>query len=86
MVFDTRSSPGLQKNKAFATLVTKNHKIAEFSNENLTKVEEVENSIRQVSSSSEEINSSITKVEAEADKTLDQVNGGRNTVMELMRS
>ena len=58
------------------------HKIAEFSNENLTKVEEVENGIRQVSSSSEEINSSITKVEAEADKTLDQVNDGRNTVME----
>ena len=28
------------------------------------------------------INSSITKVEAEADKTLDQVNDGRNTVME----
>ena len=72
-----------KKNKeAFATLVTKNHKIAEFSNENLTKVEEVENGIRQVSSSSEEINSSITKVEAEADKTLDQVSDGRNTVME----
>lgn len=82
--FDTQQLSWLaKKNKeAFATLVTKNHKIAEFSNENLTKVEEVENGIRQVSSSSEEINSSITKVEAEADKTLDQVNGGRNTVME----
>ena len=82
--FDTQQLSWLaKKNKeAFATLVTKNHKIAEFSNENLTKVEEVENGIRQVSSSSEEINSSITKVEAEADKTLDQVNDGRNTVME----
>ena len=82
--FDTQQLSWLaKKNKeAFATLVTKNHKIAEFSNENLTKVGEVENGIRQVSSSSEEINSSITKVEAEADKTLDQVNDGRNTVME----
>ena len=57
--FDTQQLSWLaKKNKeAFATLVTKNHKIAEFSNENLTKVEEVENGIRQVSSSSEEINS-----------------------------
>ena len=49
--FDTQQLSWLaKKNKeAFATLVTKNHKIAEFSNENLTKVEEVENGIRQVS-------------------------------------
>lgn len=72
-----------KKNKeAFTTLVTKNHKIAEFSAENLSKVEQVEKGIRQVSSSSEEINSNITKVEAEADRTLQQVNNGRDTVLE----
>lgn len=81
--FDTQQLLWIaKKNKeAFATLVSKNHKIAEFSAENLSKVEQVENGIRQVSSSSEEINSSIAKVESEADKTLQQVNDGRETVM-----
>lgn len=82
--FDTQQLLWIaKKNKeAFATLVTKNHKIAEFSAENLVKVEQVEKGIRQVSSSSEEINSNISKVESEADRTLQQVNDGRNTVME----
>lgn len=82
--FDTQQLLWIaRKNKeAFATLVTKNHKIAEFSAENLSKVEQVENGIRQVSNSSEEINSSISKVESEANRTLQQVNDGRETVME----
>lgn len=82
--FDTQQLLWIaKKNKeAFATLVSKNHKMAEFSAENLIKVEQVENGIRQVSSSSEEINSSISKVESEANRTLQQVNDGRETVME----
>lgn len=80
--FDTQQLLWIaKKNKeAFATLVSKNHKIAEFSSENLTKVEQMENSIRQVSESSEKINGSISQVENEADKTLQQVNDGRETV------
>lgn len=82
--FDTQQLLWIaRKNKeAFATLVSKNHKMAEFSSENLVKVEQVENGIRQVSSSSEDINKSIEKVESEADKTLQQVNDGRETVKE----
>ena len=80
--FDTQQLSWIaKKNKeAFATLVSKNHKIAEFSSENLMKVEQMENSIRQVSDSSEKINGSISKVENEADRTLQQVNDGRETV------
>lgn len=72
-----------KKNKdAFTALVGKNHKIAEISADNLSEVEKVEDGIRQVNSSSEEIKGSISKVEAVADKALKQVDDGRQAVME----
>ncbi len=82
--FDTRNLLWIAKKyeEAFGKLVLKNHKAAETAERNLQYVERAEEAVARVSESSEQINSRISMVESEADRTLEQVTTGQSTVQE----
>ena len=82
--FDTRNLLWIAKKyeEAFGKLVLKNHKAAETAEHNLQYVERAEEAVARVSESSEQINSRISMVESEADRTLEQVTTGQSTVKE----
>ena len=82
--FDTRNLLWIAKKyqEAFEKLVSKNHKAAETAERNLEYVERAEVAVVRVSESSEQINSRISMVETEADRTLEQVTTGQSTVKE----
>ncbi|MBQ9550310.1 MAG: phosphate/phosphite/phosphonate ABC transporter substrate-binding protein [Lachnospiraceae bacterium] len=82
--FDTRNLLWIAKKneEAFEKLVAKNQMAADTSERNLQCVGKAENAVGMVSESSQQINSRISMVEAEADHTLEQVTIGQNTVQE----
>ncbi len=82
--FDTRNLLWIAKKneEAFEKLVSKNQRAADTSERNLRHVEKAEAAVGMVTESSEQINSRISMVEAEADRTLEQVTTGQNTVKE----
>ncbi len=82
--FDTRNLLWIAKKneEAFDKLVAKNQRVADTSEQNLRFVEKAEETVGMVSDSSQQINSRISMVEEEADRTLEQVTEGQSTVKE----
>ncbi len=82
--FDTRNLLWIAKKneEAFEKLVAKNQRVADTSEKSLHHVEKAEKAVNRVTESSEQINSRISMVETEADRTLEQVTIGQSTVKE----
>jgi len=81
--FDTNNLLWIaKKNKeAFDKVVDKNRTIAGVSNDNLSMVDKVNDSIGQMMDSTEKMDKSITMVGKEADNTATQVSNGRDNVL-----
>lgn len=82
--FDTKNLLWIagKNQEAFEKLVEKNRRVADTSAQNIRNVKMAEDAVAMVSESSQQINSRISMVEAEADRTLEQVNVGQSTVKE----